>query len=349
MKTTLSAVVLLIALGAGTAFGQFLNWPESIVFDAANNRYLLSNYANGYIVQVDSSGVQSYFVHAETIGIQGLEIRGNTVYVGSGLSVRGFDLTTGARVFYVPIPGAVNLNDVTLDSAGNLYASDVYGHTIYKVELATGNWSAFARDSIRFPNGIYSDPPNNRLLVCSFRYHSPIQAVSLADSSVSTVTATSLSNFDGLTQDSFGSFYASSWNTTAIYKFDRNFSYAPQLLYHNSGGPADIACNRRDNLLAVPLMNSNRMELLPCTPYGIAERGNPESRTSPGLSVRPNPFASFTTVPGRNHDEFCIRDDSGRKIETCFGNRIGQGLAPGVYFLQSASGSDEPVRVVKAR
>jgi sugar lactone lactonase YvrE len=339
---------LVLAAGAKTASGQLLNWPESVVFDAAHSRYLLSNYHDGYIVQVDSLGVQSYFTHAETTGIQGLEIMGNTVYVGSGYSVRGFDLTSGAKVLQVSIPGAVNLNDVTLDSAGNLYASDVFGHAIYKVVTATGAWSVFARDSIQSPNGIYYDPPNDRLLVCSFRYHSPIQAVSLADSSVTTVVATSINNCDGLTQDTFGSYYASAWGTTAIYKFDREFSQSPQLLYRNSGGPADIACNRRDNLLAIPLMNVNRLELLACSPYAVAESRARASRPGPALLVQPNPFRRAASVPGREGEEFLVSDAAGRRIAVGAGSRVGEDLRPGVYFLQALNTPGERVRVVKA-
>ncbi len=40
---------------------NLLNNPESVVFDVAHNRYLVSNWGDGTIVQIDSIGVQSYF------------------------------------------------------------------------------------------------------------------------------------------------------------------------------------------------------------------------------------------------------------------------------------------------
>ena len=58
------------------------------------------------------------------------------------------------------------------------------------------------------------------------------------------------------------------------------------------------------------------------------------SRTA--LRVQPNPFRSFAAVPGHEAERFVLSDVSGRKVGICNGNRIGEGLPPGVYFLSSA-------------
>ena len=55
------------------------------------------------------------------------------------------------------------------------------------------------------------------------------------------------------------------------------------------------------------------------------------SRTA--LRVQPNPFSSFAAVPGHETESFILSDISGRKVGICNGNRIGEGLPPGVYFL----------------
>jgi len=67
------------------------------------------------------------------------------------------------------------------------------------------------------------------------------------------------------------------------------------------------------------------------------------------LTVSPNPFTSFTTLPGHSSESFTLYDISGRKVGTYRGDRIGEGLAAGVYFLRAEKGDRKPLRVVKIR
>ncbi len=72
------------------------------------------------------------------------------------------------------------------------------------------------------------------------------------------------------------------------------------------------------------------------------------SRLTPYV-VFPNPFTSFATLPGHEAERFSLYDVSGRKVGTYRGDRIGEGLAPGVYFLRSSDSKDKPLRIVKVR
>jgi len=67
------------------------------------------------------------------------------------------------------------------------------------------------------------------------------------------------------------------------------------------------------------------------------------------LTVSPNPFTTYTTVPGHSTDRFVLYDISGRRVGTYKGDRIGEGLRAGVYFIRAESGDARPVRVVKLR
>jgi hypothetical protein len=67
------------------------------------------------------------------------------------------------------------------------------------------------------------------------------------------------------------------------------------------------------------------------------------------LTATPNPFTSFATLPGHEAERFSLYDISGRKVGTYQGGRVGEGLAPGVYFLRSSDGQDKPLRIVKVR
>ena len=72
------------------------------------------------------------------------------------------------------------------------------------------------------------------------------------------------------------------------------------------------------------------------------------------LKATPNPFTSFATLPGHEAERFSLYDISGRRVGIFRGDRVGEGLAPGVYFLKHQEmlkqvQHDEIVRIVKVR
>jgi hypothetical protein len=67
------------------------------------------------------------------------------------------------------------------------------------------------------------------------------------------------------------------------------------------------------------------------------------------LRATPNPFTSFATLPGHEAERFSLYDVSGRKVGVFKGDRVGEGLAPGVYFLRSSDSQAKPLRIVKVR
>jgi hypothetical protein len=58
--------------------------------------------------------------------------------------------------------------------------------------------------------------------------------------------------------------------------------------------------------------------------------------------VQPNPFRTFAVVPGHETERFILSDISGRKVGICKGNRIGEWLPPGVYFLSPVARPSTP-------
>jgi hypothetical protein len=68
-----------------------------------------------------------------------------------------------------------------------------------------------------------------------------------------------------------------------------------------------------------------------------------------GIKPCPNPFASFASVPGHEAERFVVYDVSGRMVGAFKGDRIGQGLSPGVYLMRTEARGSETVRIVKTR
>jgi uncharacterized delta-60 repeat protein len=83
---------------------------------------------------------------------------------------------------------------------------------------------------------------------------------------------------------------------------------------------------------------------------GVEEARNAEfGMRNAELRITPNPFTSFATLPGHEAERFSLYDVSGRKVGTYQGDRVGEGLAPGVYFLRQEGKYAEPLRIVKIR
>jgi len=80
----------------------------------------------------------------------------------------------------------------------------------------------------------------------------------------------------------------------------------------------------------------------------VASQGQIEAQTL-RFSPLPNPFTSFTTVPGHSPDRFALYDISGCRVGTYKGDRIGEGLRAGVYFVRHSDSKDRPLRIVKVR
>lgn len=273
----IGCIALTITLYPTGLYSQnLLNNPESIVHDAAYNRYLVSNWGDGAIVQIDSNGVQSYF-NTDFQGnhnFAGLHIAGNTLYAscnfGPDAGLVGFDLGSGQVVSNVDIQGRELLNDITTDASGYLYVTEYNRHKIFKVNRNTHSYSTFVASGLSSPNGILFDETGNRLLVLSEGASgAPVLAVSLSDSSLSEMAAMNLPACDGLTEDIEGNYYVSSWSTSSVYRLDHDFSSPHEVVSSGHESPADIGFNRECNILAVPNFNGNSVDFIPIVPSFI--------------------------------------------------------------------------------
>lgn len=305
----IAVLALTVMLYFGSAFSQNLfNGPESVAFDSLHNRYLVSNYYDGSIAQVDTDGTQSYFISG--LGhCLGNTILNNTIYVSAGDStVMGLDLNTAQVVDVFGLSVYNHVDGVTTDTSGYLYVVDTGGR-IFKVELATGSYSVFVSSGLT-PGlqDIFFDKENNRLLAVSFHQNAPVQGIDLSDSSVYTAVNTSFGNFDGITRDQFGNTYVATYsNSGCIYRYDPEFALGPELISSGHQGPAGIDYNQRDNILAVPNFYANTVDFIPINVSSVTDIEVPES---PGiLRNYPNPFNSYTAI------EFSISETQSVKLE----------------------------------
>ena len=233
------------------------------------------------------------------------------------------------------------------------YVTDCEADKIFKVNISNMTYSIFVESGLGYPNGIYFDKYNNRLLVLNGELpYNPIIAVNLMDSSTSTVVNTNISAIDGLTADQFGNYYFSSWTTDKVYRYDASFTNPPEVISSGHNNPADIFYNKIDNILAIPNFHSNTVDLIPVTPTEVREN---EYLLS-GFRLQqnyPNPFNPVTRIkyeiPQLTNASLKAYDVLGNEIATLVNEEKPAGiyevefdaigLPSGIYFYQLKAGN----------
>ena len=131
-----------------------------------------------------------------------------------------------------------------------------------------------------------------------------------------------------------------SWTGGGVLTYD----YTPQYSIAVSGSRIHLVWDdRRDG------NNEIYYKRNPTGNSGVEESALPSSDSRFLFSTRPNPFTSFASVPGHSSERFTLYDISGRRVGVYKGDRVGEGLSAGVYFLRAEGKSAKPLRVVKVR
>jgi DNA-binding beta-propeller fold protein YncE len=293
----------IIVICANSFAQNILSSPECASFDAARNRYLVSCYSSGNIVQIDSNGVQTNLLTGFGHVLSNT-IRGNIFYFSTIHSIKGYDIsvTPPQQVMDINISGSIQLDGMVTDTSGFLYVVDFdYGSSndkIFKINLSTYSWSTFVPpgQGLGSPQDIEYDKENNRLIVANWFENSPIQAVSLSDSTVTNILPNSIGNFDGVARDTSGNYYFTSWTTNKAYKYDKNFTNSPAVAASGLNGPANVSYNPRGNLLIIPNFNSNSLVYVQLNSIGIKKIENNISAEYKLYQNYPNPFNPTTNI-----------------------------------------------------
>lgn len=266
MKKLIGLFVIQICIHA--LYAQEFVIPESAACDPVGNRYFISNYGDGNIIQIDSTGMKSIFKTGLTKPL-GMIIHQNILYVVNGFKyVNGFQISDGSETFKVCIEEARFLNDITVDNSGFIYATDSNAGSVYKIEISAQTAQLFLATE-QGSNGICYDPFNNRLVVCYFKENAFVDEISLPAARQNRITDSSFYNLDGIAMDESGNFYISCWGRGSfaagfnengfLIKFDNRFEKDPVIYQTGHRSPADIFYNQAKKEMVLPLFLENEV------------------------------------------------------------------------------------------
>jgi sugar lactone lactonase YvrE len=253
--------------------------PESVLYDADNDRYLVSNI-NGKPLDKDNNGFISVLSPDGQITTlkwieggknkvkldapKGTALAKGVLYVADISVVRTFDAKTGAPKADIPIAGATFLNDVVAGPDGKIYVSDSGmkqgakdfepsgTDAVYVIEK--GKAKALAKSTeLGRPNGVaWGD---KGLLVCTFGSN---EVYRLDDKGAKQdVTKTPKGGLDGLLAMG-DSLMVTSWEGSAIYKGKLGGTFDTVLSDQKS--PADIGYDTKRGRVLVPHLMEDTVE-----------------------------------------------------------------------------------------
>ena len=356
-KRTIAGLLVITMFTVFCRAQNLLNQNQTIIHDAAHNRDLLSNLGSGDIVQIDSTGTQSYF--ARNTGMdQTMSISGNVVYGTNTVDqrLRGYDLETGLQVLSVIVPGTTQLLHTSADSSGNIYIAQPLwdggnNGRLMKFRISDGMFFTLSTSLPSDVTGIVYDGPNNRIVANTWSMR--VVGIDLSSHAVTTLAITNLTaNGLGIAKDKYGSFYtADCW---WMYRFDPAFSRPAEMVYQSScydGGIAFIDYDATHNVIALPLQNCNSWDTLavvpPVTSVPIDRPGTVRQNpiTFAMHQAYPNPFNPGTTirydVPRMSRIRLEVFNVLGCLVRTL----VDRTVQPGSYDVTWDGTDEEGVRV----
>lgn len=265
---------------AVVTFAEGFATPESVLYDAAADQYLVSNINgsavekdnNGYITVLSpdgkvvtpkliAGGEKGATLHAP----KGLGLVKGVLYVADLDTVRMFDRKTGAPKGEIAVEGATFLNDIAV-SGSRVFVSDSGlkggakgfepSGTDAVYELKKNKAEAIARGGeLGRPNGLSAD--GGKLRVVTFGA-SELYVLD-ATGKKGAVVKTPKGSLDGLIDLGKGEHLASSWDAEAVYRIDAKGNATE--VVKGVKAPADIGWDSKRKRVLVPRFLDNKVEV----------------------------------------------------------------------------------------
>lgn len=256
--------------------------PESVLYDADNDVYLVSNINggaldvddNGYIAKVSPDGrvTEGKFIDGAKDNIKlnapkGLAISDGLLYVADIDTVRKFDPKTGEPKGEIKIDGATFLNDIGPNPDGGVYVTDSGLDKSFKTTKTDAIYAIGKDDKVKplikdtklsAPNGITAGE-KGAVWVVTFG-SGEIYEVD-AKGKMSKNQKLPKGQLDGIVILPGGDVLVSSWEGSEIFRGKPGGEWKP--VVENVKSPADIGYDTKRHRVLIPVFQGNSVILQP--------------------------------------------------------------------------------------
>jgi DNA-binding beta-propeller fold protein YncE len=230
--------------------------PESVLYDRDNDVIYVSDMnenprekdGNGFISKLSTSGEILDLKWVEGMSSpKGLGIYEGKLYVSDVDEVIVIDISKGEIEERIVLEGAKMINDISIDSHGNVYVSDSDDNSIFLI--SNGVVSKWLSEGLNAPNGLLVD--GERLLVASMGSED-FTAIDMATKQITVITP-GINKGDGIAKAGIpGYFFVTNWFGQVFMIYPDGSKVVLLDTREAEIGTADIDYIPEKNLLLVP-------------------------------------------------------------------------------------------------
>lgn len=243
--------------------------PESVIYDEINNVLYVSSMqddpfkkdGNGFISKV---GLDGKILELEWVtGLnapKGFAIFDGKLYVADVDQLVEIDIKQAKITNHYDAVGAAVLNDVVADSKGNIYVSDTFTDTIYRLNVFKQLTVWLYSPELQAPNGLTIE--NDQLIVGSWGLPTEgwtadiaghLKSVSLKTKEIKSIgNGRPVGNLDGTKSDGKGAYFVTDWVAGKLLHVQRDGSF--KALLELTQGSADFEIIHEKEMIFIPMM-----------------------------------------------------------------------------------------------
>ena len=255
---------------------HILDNPENAHWDAVSKTWFISSLGGekvtieedgyGWITRLDENGKVISNRWIENLDAPtGMASYKNLLYVADRGVLVEIDVTKGKIIRKIELPNSKFANDVAAASNGDIYVSDTFTNTIYKLPKNKAIEIFLKDDVLECPNGLWIDgkelivatwgPMTNRATFETSR-KGTLMTVNLKTKEVTPIgKGLPIANFDGVVKyNNF--YYATDWTGGRLLKINKKGDVKEVLSGFSQ--LADLGINKDKGIIMMPEMSKNR-------------------------------------------------------------------------------------------
>ena len=221
---------------------------------------------NGFISKVDLNGKILKLKWIKGLNApKGLAISKGKLYVGDVDQLVEIDIKKGKIIKKHDAIGAALLNDVAADTKGNIYVSDTFTDTIYRLNTFGQLTKWLYSPELQAPNGLHYE--KGQLIVGSWGHPTDgwsaaevghLKIISLKTKKIKSLgNGKAVGNLDGVESDGNNAYYVADWVGGKLLHIQKNGSFKEVLKL--SQGVADHEVIHDKNMIIIPMMLEGKL------------------------------------------------------------------------------------------